>query len=89
MESNKVFFVTHVASGRISFVFKRRQARSCDIYILPETNTAPVNGWLEAYFPWDGLFSGFMLVFGRVEPIFKDDMYMICFPSSSKYLVNY
>ena len=36
---------------------------------LPETNIAPENGWLEfgilvSY--WDGLFSGAMLVSGRV-----------------------
>ena len=38
---------------------------------LPETNIAPKNGWLEYYFPiiayWGGLFSGAMLVSGRIN----------------------
>ena len=41
---------------------------------LPETETnsqfAPENGWLENEISfWDGLFSGVMLVSGRVRPI--------------------
>ncbi len=37
---------------------------------LPETNTAPENGWLEYYFPiGDGLFSGDMLVSRRVDHV--------------------
>jgi len=37
---------------------------------LPETNIAPENGWLEYYIVsfWEGLFSGAMLVVGRVIP---------------------
>ena len=38
------------------------------IYTLPETNIAPENGWLKDYFPfWDTMFSGAMLVSGRVD----------------------
>ncbi len=33
---------------------------------LPETNMAPENGWLEDGSFWEGLFSGAMLVLGRV-----------------------
>ena len=41
---------------------------SCSYLTLPETNIAPENGWLEYYFSfWDGLFSGAMLVSGRVH----------------------
>ena len=40
------------------------------IYTPPNlTAKAPENGWLEYYLPfWDGLFSGAMLVSGRVIP---------------------
>ena len=38
------------------------------LYTIPKTNIAPKNGWLEdELIPfWDGLFSGAMLVSGRV-----------------------
>ena len=35
-------------------------------FTLPETNIAPENGWLEVSF-WNSLFSGAMLVSGRVS----------------------
>ncbi len=47
--------------------------------ILPETNIAPENGWLEYYIVsfWDGLFSGAMLVLGSVMSLFGE----YCFTS--------
>ena len=47
-------------------------------YTLPETNIAPTNGWLEYKFPFfwggDGLFSGVMLVSGRVSTLERDQL---------------
>ena len=40
---------------------------SKQLYTPPETNIAPENGWLKDDISfWDGLFSGAMLVSGRV-----------------------
>ena len=56
--------------------------RKTPVITPPETNIAPENGWLEYYILhfWDDLFSGAMLVSGRVS-IMAQSMWS-CSPKS-------
>ena len=72
----KVFFS---GSGRSCFFNTPGKFRCffLSMFTLPKTNIAPENGWLEDEISdWEGLFSGDMLVSGRV--LFSCKQYFLC-----------
>ena len=57
--------VNHLLSGMILQIGHQQKFNHHEFLALRETNVAPETGWLEVSF-WNTLFSGPMLVLGRV-----------------------